>query len=119
MIVEDEVMVAWAMETLVEEMGHKVVGLHSGGAAAIAAFAQDLPDLLLMDINLGSDLDGIETARRIRAVSAVPILFISAYGDAATRHRIAEAVPGAALLSKPVQPHALKRAIDEAVATPH
>ena len=103
-IVEDELMVAWSLETLVEDMGYEVAGLFAAGESALSTLGRDPPDLVLMDINLGPGIDGIETARRLRAEHPVPILFISAYADDATKARIEEAVPGALLLRKPVPP---------------
>lgn len=110
-IVEDELMVAWSLETLVEDMGHEVAGLFAAGEAALAALGRQPPDLVLMDINLGSGIDGIETARRLRAEHPVTILFVSAYADDATQARIAETVPGAQLLRKPVPAGLLEQTI--------
>lgn len=113
-IVEDEMMVAWSLETMAEELGHVVTGVFASGEAAIEALSRDPPDLLFMDINLGGGIDGVETARRLRQAHAMTVLFISAYADDATRDRVREAIPDARLLGKPVQTLILKQAIDEA-----
>lgn len=116
-IVEDELMVAWSFESIVEDMGYEVVGLYSAGEPALAALGREPPDLVLMDINLGGGIDGIETARRLRAAHPVTILFVSAYADPETRARIVEIVPGAPLLRKPVSPQLLEQTIRDLVET--
>lgn len=111
-VVEDELMVAWSIETMLEELGFEVVGLYPSGEQALLALARDAVDLLFMDINLGSGIDGIKTARRIRGAQAVPVIFISAYSDRTTRSRALEEVPDALFLDKPFAAGALKEAID-------
>lgn len=112
-VVEDELMVAWSIETMLEDLGHEVIGLYPSGEKALLALAGADVDLLCMDINLGSGIDGIETARRIRETQPASVLFISAYSDAATRSRALETVPGAAFLGKPFGRSALKQAIED------
>jgi DNA-binding NarL/FixJ family response regulator len=111
-IVEDEMMVAWSLRTMVEDLGYEMVGTFPRGEAALAAIAPDGVDIVLMDINLGGGMDGVETARRLRASGDVRILFISAYADPATRARVAAEVPGALLLRKPVSAARLAQALD-------
>jgi len=113
LIVEDELMVAWSFEGQLEDAGYTVAGIVATGEGALARIADQLPDLVLMDINLGAGIDGIETARRIRAIAPVPIIFISAYSDRETRARLEATVPGSAFLSKPITFAALDRAIRE------
>ena len=63
------------------------------------------------DRALRGGLDGVDTARRLRREWPVPILFISAYADPATRERALAAAPGAMLLGKPVSATALEKAV--------
>ena len=119
LIVEDESVIAWALQSLVEDLGHEVVDVASSGEVAIAAAVKHQPELILMDIHLGRGLDGIEAAERIQASGAVTVIFVSAYGDAATKARINDCVPGAPLLTKPVSVQAIQRAIDAAFGTRH
>ena len=111
-VVEDELMVAWSIETMLEDLGHEVIGLYPTGEKALLALASADVDLLCMDINLGSGIDGIETARRIRKTQPASVLFISAYSDAATKSRALETVPGAVFLGKPLGRSALQEAIE-------
>lgn len=110
-IVEDELMVAWSLEGIVEDMGHSVVGIFANADAVLESLLTQPAELVLMDINLGGGMDGVDTARRIRAAYGTAIIFISAYADPAMRERIAHAVPGAQLLKKPVQVPELEAAI--------
>jgi CheY-like chemotaxis protein len=74
--------------------------------------ASDLEaDLILMDISLSGDMDGIEAARRIRQDRNTPIIFITAYSDPATLERIKQRVPNAPVLAKPISGERLRTAI--------
>jgi len=116
MIVEDELFVAWHLETLAREFGLDVIGLLPDGEGAVEQFADATPDLVLMDINLAGQIDGIEAARRIRERRNVAVIFVTAFADAGTAGRIEKAVPGAQLLSKPVSADRLRMAIDRALS---
>ena len=110
-IVEDEAMVAWMLESMLEDLGHEVVGIFPDGEHAIAALRHVEVDLICMDVNLGSGIDGIEAARRIRESQPTAILFVTAYSDIATKQRIQESTPGAVLVGKPTSLTALEKAI--------
>jgi CheY-like chemotaxis protein len=112
-IIEDELMVAWSMETMLEDLGHDVVGIFANGEDALAGLRDETVDVVCLDINLGAGMDGIEVARRMRGTQPIAILFVSAYSDAATKLRIKEAVPGALLLQKPIAAETLKLGISE------
>jgi CheY-like chemotaxis protein len=119
MIVEDEVLVAWHLEGLLEGLGHEVVCIAPSAEAAEAEFRAFEPDLVFMDVNLGQGPNGIEAARRLLAHRATPLVFVTAYGDARTRAAIAEVAPGGAVLSKPVTPAELERGIEAALGKRH
>lgn len=72
-IVEDEVLVAWFLESLLLDMKLEVAEIFSTGEAALAAADRHAPDLIMMDINLGAGIDGVETAIRLRQKHPVPI----------------------------------------------
>jgi hypothetical protein len=109
-IIEDELFAAWLIEGLLEKIGHSVIAIHSAGEEALASGLGDA-DLAVIDINLGSGLDGIAAAIQLRATSSARVVFCSAYSDDATRQRIAETVPGASLVGKPLLEHELRAAI--------
>lgn len=115
LIVEDELFVAWHLETLAREFGLEVVGLVPDGESAIEQATDAAPDLLLMDINLGGRIDGIETARRICARQDIAVIFITAFADAGTLGRIRQAIPDAIVLPKPISADRLRDAIGKAL----
>jgi CheY-like chemotaxis protein len=111
LIVEDDTIIAWTLETLLQDLGHEVVDIAASGEHALRLAREFQPELIMMDINLGSGMDGIETARNIKGFSSAQVVFVSAYGDPDTRARVQSAVPGAPLLTKPVAPDELERMI--------
>lgn len=117
-IVEDELLVAWSLESTVEDMGYSVTGIFSNAPAVLASLLLQPVDLVLMDINLGGGMDGIDAARRVRAASPARIIFISAYADAGVQARIRETVPGAVLLRKPILQAELGAAIARLLTPP-
>jgi CheY-like chemotaxis protein len=111
LIVEDEMFVAWHLEDMAQGLELTVGGIASSGEEAVAKAAAIEPDLMLMDVTLGSGIDGGEAARRIVGAHAAPVIFITAYSDAATLARIRQDVPGARVLHKPVTLEALENAV--------
>ena len=111
LIVEDELLVAWHLESLVREQHLEVCGLVPDGDGAIEQAVDFDVDLILMDIRLAGGMDGIEAARRIRDQRDTPIIFVTAHGDQATRARIEQQLPGTPVLAKPITAERLKDAI--------
>src|SRR3954451_11554886 len=111
LIVEDELLVAWHLESLSREQNLDVCGLVPDGDGAIEQ-SDDLDvDLILMDIRLAGRMDGIEAARRIRERRTTPIIFITAHGDPTTRATIDRVIPNAPVLAKPISADKLRDAI--------
>lgn len=78
MIVEDDPLLSIVEEKLVTKLGYEVVGTASSGEEALCVFTDFKPSILLMDIQLSGDLDGIETVRRLRSDNAdIPVIFLS------------------------------------------
>ncbi len=111
LIVEDELLVAWHLESLIREQSLEVCGLVPDGDGAVEQAADLDVDLVLMDVRLAGRMDGIEAARRIREQRDTPIIFITAHGDQETRAHIDQMVPGAPVLAKPISAHRLRDAI--------
>ena len=111
LIVEDELLVAWHLESLAREQNLEVCGLVPDGDGAIEQAIDLDVDLILMDIRLAGRMDGIEAARRIREQRDTPIIFITAHGDPATRAKIEQVLPGTPVLAKPITAAILKEAI--------
>lgn len=84
LVVEDENIVALDIEMRLIGLGYQVVGTADTGQRAIRLAMEEQPDLILMDINLRGEIDGIETARQIEAQKKIPIVFLTAYADDST-----------------------------------
>lgn len=81
LIVEDERLIGLLLAEEIGALGGEVAGVIASGRAAVQAARQEQPDAILMDISLSGDLDGIETARLIKASHDIPILFLTGYQD--------------------------------------
>jgi diguanylate cyclase (GGDEF)-like protein/PAS domain S-box-containing protein len=92
-IVEDEVLVARDIKSRLEKLGYQVIGTAARGDDAVSRVLSERPDLILMDINLKGDMDGIEAADRIRAEADLPIIFCTAYSNDETLARAKVTVP--------------------------
>ncbi|MCK6693883.1 MAG: response regulator [Thermoanaerobaculia bacterium] len=115
LIVEDEPVIAADLADRLAEMGYHVAGQYGSGEAALHNLGQDAPDLVLMDIQLGGVLDGIETTRRIVEAQPVPVIFLTSNSDEATFTRAKSTHP-AAFLSKPFRGKDLRHAIELALS---
>jgi len=82
-IVEDEALVALDLRSRLEALGYSVAGTASSGREAVMKIAETRPDLVIMDIVLQGEMDGIEVAERIRDLK-VPVVFLTAYSDPET-----------------------------------
>lgn len=115
LVVEDELWAALDMEWVVRKLGHEVVGPAATADEAIRLAESELPDLVLMDIRLANDSDGVTAAIEIRRRLGIASLFVSAHGELATRQR-AEAAEPAGFIEKPFAPETLAIAIDKALS---
>jgi len=87
LVVEDEVIVAMTIEDTLTKLGYEVVGSVTNGPDAIQKAGETRPDLILMDIRLKGDMDGIEAAQRIEALYGLPVIYLTAHSDQATLSR--------------------------------
>jgi two-component system, cell cycle sensor histidine kinase and response regulator CckA len=92
LIVEDEIIIARDLEARLTGLGYVVTGIASSGAEALRRVAEALPDLILMDVVLKGEMDGIETAAQIRHRFGRPVIYLTAYTDPKTlaRARVTE-----------------------------
>ena len=81
LVVEDESILALGVKSKLEKMGHKTVEIVDSGEKAIAAAKKHQPDIILMDIVLKGDMDGIEAAKVIKAQLDIPVIYVTAYAD--------------------------------------
>jgi PAS domain S-box-containing protein len=87
LIVEDENIVALDIKNRLTKLGYLVAGRAVSGPEAIALAAESQPDLILMDIRLKGDMDGITAAEQIRDSWDIPVIFLTAYSDETTLQR--------------------------------
>ena len=113
LLVEDETFTRLYFRDLLSELGHTVVETAETAAAAVAAAGEHGPDLVLMDIRLAGEGDGIEAAIEIRNRLGVPLIFLTAHTDPETRRR-AEAAGALEYLVKPVRVWTLQEALERA-----
>jgi EAL domain-containing protein (putative c-di-GMP-specific phosphodiesterase class I)/AmiR/NasT family two-component response regulator len=102
LIVEDELLIGRQLEKKLHRLGYVVTGIVSSGDAAIRAVSEDDPDLILMDIVIKGDMDGIETAEIIQRDLRKPVIYLTAYADDETISR-AEVSPAYGYIVKPFQ----------------
>ena len=114
LIADDEAVIRLGLRTMLEEMGHQVVGMAADGPSAVKLAAKEQPDLAILDIKM-PDMDGLEVAEAITAKRRIPILMLTAYSDRELVERAAK-LAVMAYLVKPVKEADLGLAIELAMA---
>ncbi len=114
LIVEDDILQQIILEQMVTSMGHTVIAKVSKGTEAIkSALRLDAVDLILMDIKLSDNIDGIEAMSKIRKSSNVKVIYVTGNTEPENMKR-AKKTDYVAFLSKPVDKSLLQKAIVEA-----
>lgn len=111
LIVEDSAIVAWHLQKVLESRGYRVAGIEASGEAALERIGKEKPDLILMDIMLKGKQDGIETARVVRSVHHLPVIYITALSDHETIQR-AKVTEPFGFITKPFEDHEIFAAIE-------
>jgi diguanylate cyclase (GGDEF)-like protein/PAS domain S-box-containing protein len=114
MVVEDERVVAADLEMRLRRLGYRVPAVVSSGEEALCRAAETNPDLVLMDIMLAGQLDGMETAARIKDGLDIPVIYLTAHGDAGTLQRAKSLEPFGYIL-KPFDERNLHAAVEVAL----
>jgi len=116
LIIEDEAVLAMDLCDTLEAEGYLVVGTASNGRRALELFQANAVDLVLCDIQIKGEWDGIETVTRLLALRPLPVIYLSALADKDTLDRALKTTP-AAYLTKPATIAGLRVAIELAVHT--
>ena len=87
MVVEDERIIARDLQAILQRAGYRVPSLAASGEEAIRAAEKFKPDLILMDIVLQGEMDGISAADQIRELLGIPVIYLSSCGDPAILDR--------------------------------
>ncbi len=114
LIAEDENIVAWDIKEALEKLGHTVVGRVVSGVEAIQTAAATRPDLVLMDIRLEGDIDGVAAAAEIYNRFHIPVVYLTAYADDHTLEQATATNPFGYLV-KPFQRRELHTTIQVAL----
>jgi len=88
LIVEDEHIVAMGIKRMLKDLGYTVTGIASSGEDAISKAESTFPDLVLMDIMLKGELDGVEAAKEIKERFDIPVVYLTAYSDSNILERV-------------------------------
>lgn len=115
LVVEDERIVAKDIQISLEQLGYAVPAVAASGGEAINKAADTSPDLVLMDINLKGDMDGVEAARQLHTRFKIPVIYLTAYSDDNTLERAKLTEPVGYLL-KPFKARELHAAIQMALS---
>ena len=115
MIVEDEILVARDIKSRLARMGLDVVAICNTPQSAIDTALAKRPHLILMDINLGADMDGIDAAKAIREYQDIPIIYCTAYSNKEVLERAKQTAPLGYVL-KPFDNRELEISIDFALS---
>ena len=91
LIVEDQAIIAYDLASKVEFLGYEVAGITATGEEAIELARLHRPSLVLMDIQLAGEMDGIAAAQQIHSECNLPILFLTAHSDPGTDERMRQA----------------------------
>lgn len=81
LIVEDEAIVAIEIQDKLQEIGFPPPGIAHNGEQALKMIKESPPNLILMDINLGEGMNGIETTKKIHSNFDIPVIYLTAYSD--------------------------------------
>ncbi|OEU74362.1 MAG: hypothetical protein BA869_03380 [Desulfuromonadales bacterium C00003107] len=114
LVVEDETVIAMELGLQLKNMGYDVVGRAGSGAGAIEKATELRPDLILMDIVMPGEMDGIDASKRIISKQNIPIIFLTAYADEKYIKRAREVGPFGYLV-KPYEDRELRAAIEVAL----
>jgi two-component system, cell cycle sensor histidine kinase and response regulator CckA len=114
LVVEDERIVAKDLQNILAQQGYAVTGLAASSDEAIRSASQVCPDLVLMDIRIKGDLDGIQTAEILRQRFGVPVVYLTAHADSDTLAR-AKATEPYGYVVKPFSDRDIRTAVEVAL----
>jgi len=114
LIVEDEPIIASDIEMILEDLGYNVIGIEDNAEDALISINNNTPDLILLDINLEGDVDGILLAKNINKQFKIPFVFLTSNADKLTINRVKRTQP-AGFIVKPFSEKDLQSNIEIAL----
>lgn len=115
LIVEDEGIVAMDLAAGLRMDGYHIAGIADNAEVAISIFKEEAVDIVLMDIHIIGDTDGVDTAAALLKIRYVPVIFLTAFTDQRTVDRVKQLCP-AAFLSKPYSINNVRISIELALS---
>lgn len=113
-IVEDEIIIALDLKLRLENLGYVVLNIAFNGEDAIKLTGETNPDLVLMDIQLNGEMDGITVANQIRNLHNVPFIYLTGSHDNSLLERAKQTDP-IGFISKPFDETEIKSLIERAI----
>lgn len=114
LIVEDDSVSALLLQRALEKNAHQIVGIADTGEKALEIMEENLVDIVMMDINLAGELDGIKTTEIINEKYDIPVVYLSASSDAETLNKVVGTNPSAYVI-KPFNIRELNMVIELAI----
>jgi len=114
LIVEDDPVISELLSWRLKKLGYEVSGTAQSAYEALRQIEANPPDLILIDIMLQGEMDGIDLARQINIDYSIPFIYVTAYSDNETISRVIDTEPRGFLL-KPFKDEDLKVAIELAL----
>lgn len=114
LIVEDDSVSALLLQRALEKNAHQIIGIADTGEKAIEILAENMADIVMMDINLAGELDGIKTTEIINEKYDIPVVYLSASSDAETLNKVVGTNPSAYVI-KPFNIRELNMVIELAI----
>lgn len=112
LVVDDEVIVALGLCANLEHLGYLPLGPATTGEQALTIAEQEHPDLVLMDVALVGDMDGVQTAGKLNRDRVLPVCFVSGYPARDILDRTTS-LPVVGVLEKPITIDALKAILEK------
>jgi CheY-like chemotaxis protein len=115
MIVEDEGVVSIDIRNMLQRAGYGIAAIAFQGEEAVRKAEATKPDLVLMDIGLKGEIDGIEAAKKIRDRLHIPVIFLTGFADEDTMAKAKEASPSGFVI-KPINEEELRRILHQTLS---
>lgn len=111
LVVEDENIIAMDIHYTLKSLGYNVCGVVASGEESVKKAFTINPDLILMDIKLRGDMDGLCAANQIQSQLNIPVIYLTAYGDETTLNQLDRTKPYACI-NKPFEERELQSKIE-------
>lgn len=112
LVVEDEGVVSIDIRNMLKKAGYDIAAVAFQGNEAVTKAASAAPDLVLMDIGLKGEIDGIEAAKRIKDRLGIPVVFLTGFADEVTLAKAREVNPSGFII-KPINEEELRKTLEE------